>query len=691
MKPNLDGRLRAAGAVTFSLAVVTASVAALGLLSVEAIEVGGGVWNALMASVEDLRAVRHRESPDQISPDQIVVSTLADSGAGSLRQAVADAPDGALITFGVTGTLRLSSPIRIERSLRIEGPQTRPPTVILSGHGHAPVLVVESEGRVALRHLAVVDGVADPAHYLAGGITNRGVLTVTDSLIRENGGWDSGAGVGNTGRLFAERVRFDDNAGRTGGALHNGIEAEAYVVDSWMTGNASEREGGAVHARGTVWITNTRIVSNTAQSGGGVYGSAVVVDSLISGNHARSSGGGASLYGGRLIRTAVVSNTAEYEGGGLRVRWGNVLLANTTFHGNSAARSDRDSGSGGAILASGRLRGINVTLARNRAAEGGGIMYRTQAGAVPPVFINSLFVDNVPDNCVGSIAGQGGNLQWPENGCGATVLTGDPLIGDLVQRDQTAFVVPDGSGAAVNAAQLGPCLTGPVAAVDQRGASRPHGAGCDIGAIEAGSVHTPTPPAVPPATATPYPADLVVGVPIWSLERPFPCWLPDWPTGVYVPFSNGGKADAGPFNVSMEGEPTRRVPGLGAGESASLFFRGAAGEMVHVEVDADDEVPEDYEDNNVYSGSIPHPTRPIPCAELTAQALTPSATQRTPTATRTSTVTRPATDTRTPTATDTPTATATPTETPLAKVHLPRLHQDRLPGTTPDPDRVSGR
>ena len=41
--------------------------------------------------------------------DTLEVTTLADSGSGSLRQALAEAQDGDTITFGVTGTILLSS------------------------------------------------------------------------------------------------------------------------------------------------------------------------------------------------------------------------------------------------------------------------------------------------------------------------------------------------------------------------------------------------------------------------------------------------------------------------------------------------------------------------------------------------------------------------------------------------------
>ena len=54
-----------------------------------------------------------------------VVTTLADSGPGSLREAIATAPSGATITFAVTGAIVRSysnGPLTIDKNLTISGP-----------------------------------------------------------------------------------------------------------------------------------------------------------------------------------------------------------------------------------------------------------------------------------------------------------------------------------------------------------------------------------------------------------------------------------------------------------------------------------------------------------------------------------------------------------------------------------------
>ena len=60
----------------------------------------------------------------QLPPDPTRVTTLQDSGTGSLRWAIANAPAGSTITFDASlqGTLRLTDGLHIEQTLSIRGP-----------------------------------------------------------------------------------------------------------------------------------------------------------------------------------------------------------------------------------------------------------------------------------------------------------------------------------------------------------------------------------------------------------------------------------------------------------------------------------------------------------------------------------------------------------------------------------------
>jgi hypothetical protein len=53
----------------------------------------------------------------------ITVTNTNDSGAGSLRQAIADANDGDTVEFGVTGMITLiTSELLVDKSITISGP-----------------------------------------------------------------------------------------------------------------------------------------------------------------------------------------------------------------------------------------------------------------------------------------------------------------------------------------------------------------------------------------------------------------------------------------------------------------------------------------------------------------------------------------------------------------------------------------
>src|SRR5690606_1904587 len=62
-------------------------------------------------------------APGDYTHQTLTVTSLEDSGAGSLRQALADAYHGDTIQFAVTGTIEIdSSLLHIERNLLLEGP-----------------------------------------------------------------------------------------------------------------------------------------------------------------------------------------------------------------------------------------------------------------------------------------------------------------------------------------------------------------------------------------------------------------------------------------------------------------------------------------------------------------------------------------------------------------------------------------
>ena len=93
----------------------------------------------------------------------LTVTNASDDGPGSLRQAIADATDGDIITFDNNYSIYLSSTLEITKQLTIDGGTY---TVTVSGDSlndgsrNVQVFYIGATGVVTLSHLTVVSGTA---------------------------------------------------------------------------------------------------------------------------------------------------------------------------------------------------------------------------------------------------------------------------------------------------------------------------------------------------------------------------------------------------------------------------------------------------------------------------------------------------------------------------------------------------
>src|SRR4030095_1664107 len=107
------------------------------------------------------------------------VTSLGDSGAGSLRQVVFDAGEGDTIVFDVSGTiLLLSGQLILPKSLMLLGPGSS--ALVISGNKAARIFYVSTSGSVTLSSLTIADGRAAEG----GGIYNAsGTLVLYDCSL----------------------------------------------------------------------------------------------------------------------------------------------------------------------------------------------------------------------------------------------------------------------------------------------------------------------------------------------------------------------------------------------------------------------------------------------------------------------------------------------------------------------------
>jgi hypothetical protein len=266
-----------------------------------------------------------------------------------------------------------------------------------------------------------------------------------------------------------------------GGGIRN--DGVLILSESVVSGNTSGGQGGGIYNSGALTLDGSRVQGNSASSGGGIYsaggGSLTASRSTISGNRSLGAGGGIQNDGTLTLTDGTISgNLAVGRGGG--VENNNALtFTNVTISGNLADRGGGIANGGG---------GANVgatTIADNRAStEGGGIV--VDDGAVN--LRNTILAGNTgpaAPECAGAPTSQGNNLVGDTSGCGFTaapsdLIGQDPRLGALRDNGGSTFTqaIPPGSPAA-GAGDPSACP-----AADQRGAPRPQGGACDIGAYE---------------------------------------------------------------------------------------------------------------------------------------------------------------------------------------------------------------
>ena len=207
---------------------------------------------------------------------------------------------------------------------------------------------------------------------------NRAALTVRDSVI-EGCTASAGGGIYTSGDLVLERVTVRNN---TATPSSYGLGGGIYV------------DGNVALTGPVVRILDSEVTGNLALIGGGIYiepGARVFVDStLISTNNAGDTtgtypytgvGGGIRTYGElHLTNSTLSANTADLNGGGVAVRYGNVpvRIANTLFTGNATQVESFDNGAGSwggglYVESDGDVTVIGSAFEGNIAGQGGGI------------------------------------------------------------------------------------------------------------------------------------------------------------------------------------------------------------------------------------------------------------------------------------------------------------------------------
>jgi predicted outer membrane repeat protein len=348
-----------------------------------------------------------------------------------------------------------------------------------------------------------------------GGGISGGHVHINSSLIADNhvgancngGGVDIGA---------ASTITNSTIEGNTAGALGGGFFVimalettdRLVITGSVIRGNQAQSGGGIWNNDGNITIDHTTVSGNSmsgARNGSGLAngfpGQMTITDSIISDN----TGGSAIWNSSQMTITGstISNNSTPFEGGGLRLDYGDANISNCTFSENTAGTS------GGGISVSGvsasvtSLELTSVTITANTAATAGGLEAPITDEGYPPLAVlrNTLIAGNsstgVGPDVTGLVVSLGYNLigngddsrGWSHTDhLGTSANPIDPILGPL----------HDNGGPTPTQALLfgSPAINGGdprlFGTVDQRGTVRFHAGQnppVDVGAFDAGVRH----------------------------------------------------------------------------------------------------------------------------------------------------------------------------------------------------------
>ena len=266
-----------------------------------------------------------------------LVSNSNDSGAGSLRNAIANASAGDTIEFNMTAGF-VTSPIvisnaelTISQNLKIIGPG--PGELSIDAENSSTVFHVSSGVSATISGLTVTGGTTGGA---GGGLVNEGELKLTDDDFSDNFAGTGGAIDNESGSLSMTGCTVSDN--RSLSANAGGLYVAGGVVtieSSTFSSNQTGGQGGAINnAAGTLTLLNSTIASNSAEDGAGIWneGAVTLINCTVAGNFATTAGGISNAGTLTLANTIVSGNSSEGFGvdidGSVTTDSGNNLIGN---------------------------------------------------------------------------------------------------------------------------------------------------------------------------------------------------------------------------------------------------------------------------------------------------------------------------------------------------------------------------
>jgi CSLREA domain-containing protein len=382
----------------------------------------------------------------------IIVTSAADTGANTLRQAVADATNGDTIDFNISPATPIyltSGEILIKKDITILGDGAA--ITAISGSGLSRVFNIT--GTVTISGVKISDGTT--ASYGGGINVAGGSLNLINSMVYSSIATNGGGGIYVLeGSLLMDNVYIISNTAASGGGagIYNS-QGNVTLVSSTVISNTAKGTnggGGIASNGGGVTLSHTDVMSNISVGvGGGIYFTGGTLDILdesqISYNVVENHGGGLAIFSnyGATQTTRIENSTIAYNqiatdyrhGGGIYHLGNsngraNLFLDHTTILANSASFAGGCEGGGiyNAIQDATAAAAVSIhasTILSNTAKQrAGGLL--NNGGAV--VISHSVIAGN---SAVGGFTKLGGGIF----NTGILTMTNSTLSGNTADLD----------------------------------------------------------------------------------------------------------------------------------------------------------------------------------------------------------------------------------------------------------------
>lgn len=280
------------------------------------------------------------------------------------------------------------------------------------------LLFVDTMGNLTLEDVTLSNGLAslgEPGDD-GGAIYSLGSLTLVDSTLTANTANADGGGILSDGTLTIEGTsRIEGNAAADDGGGIYAAGGTLTVTDATIAANSAGDQGGGIRSvTSTVTLTNASLTGNTASSasGGGLYATSTALTihgGTISGNVANTGGG---LYLTNSPSSAqidggvqIVNNSATSGGGLYLSEDGQAALTNVRVAGNQASSSS----------AGIRMGGI-LTITDSEISNNGSAMQPGSGGGIRASGTLTIINSTLTGNQVSSSSGLGAGIYVADGG-----------------------------------------------------------------------------------------------------------------------------------------------------------------------------------------------------------------------------------------------------------------------------------